>query len=92
MIGSSIIFVFLGTPDLPLRIASRIFLIPVIAGIAYEVIRFNARHSSNVLVRMGTIPSLALQSLTTRKPDEGQIEVAIAAMNAAIDGDNARST
>ena len=41
---------------------------------------------------MGTIPSLALQSLTTRKPDEGQIEVAIAAMNAAIDGDNARST
>lgn len=91
MIVSIIIFVFLGTPDLPLRIASRIILIPVIAGIAYEVIRFNAGHSSNLFVRMGTVPSLALQSLTTRKPDEGQIEVAIAAMNAAIEGDNAKA-
>ena len=62
----------------------------MIAGIAYEVIRFNARHSSNILVRLGTIPSLALQSLTTRKPDEGQIEVAIAAINAAIDGDKSK--
>ena len=90
MIVSIVIFAFLGTPDLPLRIASRIILIPVIAGIAYEVIRFNARHSSNILVRLGTIPSLALQSLTTRKPDEGQIEVAIAAINAAIDGDKSK--
>ena len=89
MIVSIIIFAFLGTPDLPLRIASRIILIPVIAGVAYEVIRFNAAHSGNALVRAGTLPSLALQALTTRPPDDGQIEVAIAAMSAAIEGDAA---
>ena len=87
MIVSIIVFALLGTPDLPIRIASRIVLIPLIAGVSYEVIRFNARHSGNVLVRAGTLPSLALQAMTTRPPDDGQIEVAIAAMNAAIDGD-----
>lgn len=87
MIVSIIVFALLGTPDLPLRIASRIVLIPVVAGVSYEVIRFNAAHSANALVRAGTIPSLALQALTTRPPDDGQIEVAIAAMNAAIEGD-----
>jgi uncharacterized protein YqhQ len=87
MIVSIIVFAMLGTPDLPIRIASRIVLIPVIAGIAYEVIRFNAAHSDNLLVRAGTMPSLALQALTTRPPDDGQIEVAIAAMEAAIEGD-----
>lgn len=89
MIVSIIVFALMGTPDLPLRIASRIVFIPVIAGISYEVIRFNAKHSGNALVRMGTVPSLMLQNLTTRKPDDDQIEVAIAAMTAAIDGDRA---
>ncbi|MEE8518297.1 MAG: DUF1385 domain-containing protein [Dehalococcoidia bacterium] len=87
MIVSILVFALLGTPDLPLRIASRIFLIPVIAGIAYEVIRFNARHTDNVLVRWTTAPSLLLQALTTRPPDDDQIEVAIVAMTSAIDGD-----
>ena len=87
MIVSIIVFAFLGTPDLPLRIASRIILIPVIAGVSYEVIRMNAAHAGNALVRAGTLPSLALQSMTTRPPDDGQIEVAIAAMSAAIEGD-----
>ena len=89
MIVSIIVFAMLGTPDLPLRIASRIVLIPFIAGIAYEVIRFNGRHSANALVRMLTVPSLLLQKLTTRPPDDDQIEVAITAMNAAIEGDAA---
>ena len=87
MIVSIIVFAFLGTPDLPIRIASRIILIPVIAGVSYEVIRMNAAHAGNALVRAGTLPSLALQSMTTRPPDDGQIEVAIAAMNAAVEGD-----
>jgi uncharacterized protein YqhQ len=89
MIVSILVFATLGTPDLPLRIASRIVLIPVIAGIAYEVIRFNAAHSGNMLVRMLTVPSLLLQNLTTRPPQDDQIEVAITAMNTAIDGDTA---
>lgn len=89
MIVSILVFAVLGTPDLPLRIASRIVLIPLIAGIAYEVIRYNSRHVDNWLVRMGTVPSLLLQKLTTRKPDDAQIDVAIKAMTMAIDGDGA---
>ncbi len=87
MIVSIIVFALLGAPALPLRIASRIVLIPIIAGISYEVIRFNAAHEGNALVRLGAVPSLLLQKLTTRPPDDRQIEVAIAAMNAAIQGD-----
>jgi uncharacterized protein YqhQ len=89
MIVSILVFAVLGTPDLPLRIASRIVLIPLIAGIAYEVIRYNSRHGDNWLVRMGTVPSLLLQNLTTRKPDDDQIDVAIKAMTTAIEGDGA---
>jgi uncharacterized protein YqhQ len=87
MIVSILIFALMGTPDLPIRIASRIVFIPVIAGISYEVIRFNAKHSGHALVRMWTVPSLMLQRLTTRQPDDDQIEVAITAMTAAIEGD-----
>jgi uncharacterized protein YqhQ len=87
MIVSILVFAALGTPDLPLRIASRVFLIPVIGGIAYEVIRFNARHTDNVLVRWSAVPSLLLQKLTTRPPEDDMIEVAITAMTSAIEGD-----
>ena len=89
MLVSILVFALLGTPDLPLRILSRILLMPVIAGISYEIIRFNARHSGAAVVRALAAPSLALQALTTRKPDDGQIEVAIAAMNGAIEADRA---
>ena len=89
MIVSILVFAVLGTPDLPLRIASRIVLIPLIAGISYEIIRFNARHSANRLVHALAAPSLALQRLTTRPPDDDQIEVAITAMRTAIEGDRA---
>ncbi len=92
MVVSIIVFAFLGMPDLPLRIASRLILIPAIAGIAYEVIRFNAMHGENPLVRAAAWPSLLLQSLTTRPPDDDQIEVAITAMVAAVNADNAAST
>ena len=87
MIVSIIVFAFLGTPDLPWRIASRIVLIPVIAGVSYEIIRLNAAYGANAVVRAMSLPSLALQSFTTRPPDDGQIEVAIAAMTAAIEAD-----
>ena len=87
MIISIIVFAMLGTPDLPLRIASRVILIPLIAGIAYEVIRFNAAHEGNAFVRALAVPGLMLQKLTTRPPDDDQIEVAICAMNSAIQTD-----
>ncbi len=61
------------------RIITRILLLPVVAGIAYEYIRFSAKHMDNWLIRQLTKPNLALQHLTTREPDESMLEVAIAA-------------
>ncbi len=85
-------FAFLGRPDLWLRIGSRVVLIPAIAAVSYELIRFNAAHSSNVLSKLIIAPGLALQRLTTRKPDDSQIEVAISAMQAALVADEEEET
>ena len=81
MIVSIFVFAFLGWPDLWLRILSRIILLPVVAGIAYEIIRFAGR-SKNSLVRLAIMPGLWLQYLTTREPDGSMIEVAIASLEA----------
>ena len=82
-----IVFALLGRPSLWLRIASRVALIPVIAGIGYELIRFSADHVGNALVKAIFAPSLALQVLTTREPDEGQLEVALYALRSALEAD-----
>jgi uncharacterized protein YqhQ len=83
------VFVALGHPPLWLRILSRIALLPVIAGLAYEIIRFHGAHSNNRFLNFILSPSLALQMLTTRKPDEKQIEVAITAVKGALEADEA---
>jgi uncharacterized protein YqhQ len=57
-------------------------MIPVVAGLAFEYIRFTSRHLSNPLVRLLILPNLALQRLTTREPDDTMLEVAIAAFRA----------
>jgi len=77
------IFVFslLGRPPLGLRILSRLVLVPVVAGLTYELIKFSAAHRDNPLIRTVILgPSLALQRLTTREPDESMLEVAITAL------------
>lgn len=79
---SVLIFALLGPLPLWARLASRIILIPVVAGVAFEYIRFTARHLSNPIVRLLVAPNLALQRLTTRQPDEHMLEVAIAAFTA----------
>jgi uncharacterized protein YqhQ len=79
VIISILVFSFLPPLSLPVRILSRILLLPVVAGIAYEFIRFTARHQDKLLIRLITKPNLALQRLTTRPPDEGMLAVAIAA-------------
>ena len=84
MVVAIVVFTIVGRPSLPISIASRIVLVPLIAAISYEIIRFSGAHAGNVLVKAIVYPSLALQTLTTRKPDDEQIEVAIAAMNHAI--------
>jgi uncharacterized protein YqhQ len=76
---SIVVFALVGTPELWLRILSRIVLLPVIAGLAYEVLRFGGAHVNHPIVRLIVAPGLALQALTTRFPDDAQIEVAVAA-------------
>jgi uncharacterized protein YqhQ len=68
-----------------LKAGSRILLLPLIAGISYEFLKWSAKHESHPLVRMIIAPGLALQRLTTREPDEAQLEVAIRSMNEALE-------
>ncbi|WIW70952.1 DUF1385 domain-containing protein [Anaerosinus gibii] len=81
MIVSIIMFAFLGWPDLWLRILSRVILLPVVAGVSYEIIKF-AGHSSNTFIRLAILPGLWLQKITTNQPDDEQVEVAIQALEA----------
>ncbi len=78
---SVVLFALLGTPDLWLRILSRVLLIPVIAGIAYELLRLGGKYPNSPLLKLVVAPGLLLQALTTRYPDATQMEVAIASMN-----------
>ena len=84
MLISMFIFTFLGWPNLVERIASRILLMPVVAGVSYELIRYAGAHTDNPLVRVAITPGLLLQKLTTRQPDDDQIEVAIASLKAVV--------
>jgi uncharacterized protein YqhQ len=87
-----ILFALLGQPDLWIRILSRILLLPVIAGIGYELTRVGAAFADNKIMRLFLSPGLALQSLTTRQPNDSQIEAAISALKLAVDTDNVQST
>jgi len=68
-----------------LKAGSRIVLLPMIAGISYEFLKWSAAHDNHPLVKMIITPGLALQRLTTREPDDSQLEVAIRAMNEALE-------
>jgi uncharacterized protein YqhQ len=83
MVIALLLFSLLGWPDLLPRILSRIVLIPVIAGLSYELLRWAGRSTSPV-VKVLSVPGLLLQKLTTMKPDRSQLEVAIAAMKAVL--------
>lgn len=87
-----IVFAFVGLPSLWLLVLSRILLLPVIAAIGYEVLYFSGRHTDNILVRVLTAPGRWLQRLTTREPDDAQLEVAISALRRAVELDEARET
>lgn len=83
MLVSIFVFAFLGWPDLVSRIASRILLLPVVAGISYEIIRLAGR-SDNVIVQTAIQPGLWLQYLTTRPPEDEMVEVAIESLKAVL--------
>lgn len=84
MVIAIIVFAFVGRPDLPWLIASRIVLVPVIAGIAYEVIRLAGRYGHNPVIHAVLWPGLLLQRLTTRPADHEHLEVAVAALDAVL--------
>lgn len=83
MVVSLVLFSLLGWPDLLMRIVSRILLLPVVAGLSYELLKWAGR-SDNWLVRVLSIPGLYLQKLTTREPDDSQLEIAIAALKGVL--------
>ena len=84
---SVLVFALLGRPDLEWRIASRILLVPLVAAVSYEIIRFAGAHRRAWFGRALAAPGLLLQRITTRRPDDDQIEVAIVAMSAALRAD-----
>lgn len=84
MVVAILVFALFGNPGLWWRIGSRIVAIPVIAGLAFEVLRLGARYERSRLMRALMAPGLWLQKITTRPPDHGQIEVAIASFNEVL--------
>lgn len=84
MLVSIVLFFFIRVDNPMYRVLIRIALIPVIAGISYEIIRLAGR-SNNILVRIISAPGMLLQRLTTKEPDESMVEVAIAAVEAVFD-------
>lgn len=84
MVIAIFVFAFVGQPGWFWLIVSRILLLPVIAGIAYEVIRFAGKHPTNPILRTILAPGLWLQRLTTRAPSLDQIEVSIRALHEVL--------
>jgi uncharacterized protein YqhQ len=78
------VFDLLVDEGLAVRTASRILLVPLIAGVSYEILRFGARYRENGFVRALFAPNIALQGLTTTVPDDSQVEVAIASFEATL--------
>ncbi len=91
VVVSIFVFALFGRPPIFWRIVSRIVLVPVVAALSYELIKFSSAHQRNPLLNWLVVkPSLALQSLTTREPDAAMIEVAVAALQ-RVKADEANS-
>lgn len=84
---SIIMFTLIGPLPIVWRLISRVILIPVLAGLAYEFIRWSASHRNSPLVQLVIRPNLALQRMTTRQPELDMLEVAISAFNAMHSND-----
>jgi len=85
MVVSIVVFAIVRWPAWYLLILSRIVLVPLIAGVSYEIIRWAGRHEDNPVVRVIMAPGLGLQWLTTKPPDASQIEVAIASLERVVE-------
>ena len=87
MIIAIIVFALIGRPSLWLMVLSRVALVPIIAGLGYEVTQFGARHTGSSFVRAFLAPGLWLQRMTTREPDDSQLEIGISALRRAVEID-----
>ncbi len=87
LIIAILVFAIIGRPSLWLMVLSRIVLLPAIAALGYEVIHFSAGHTRNPIVRALTAPGLWLQTLTTRPPNDSQLEVALSALRKTVELD-----
>jgi len=88
MVVAIFVFAILGKQTIYWRIISRIVLIPVIAGISYELIKIAGRFSNNKFVYILFYPGLLLQKITTRQPDDMQLEVAIESFNKVLEAES----
>lgn len=87
MLVSIGVFMFLGKPETVDERLLRLAFIPLIGGISYELIRFSGKHPDNAFWRPFILPGLWLQKLTTKEPDESQLEVALVALKCALNLD-----
>ena len=81
---SVIIFFFIRVDNMAMKLVIRLLLVPVIAGISYEIIRLAGR-SNNILIRIISTPGMWMQRLTTKEPDEDMVAVAIVSVEAVFD-------
>lgn len=86
---SILLFGFLGRDNPAVMIGGRLVLIPVIAAVGYEILRFGARYRANPIVRAIMAPGILVQMITTKQPSDDQIEVAIVSMQQALEADGA---
>lgn len=87
IILSILLFSLVGRQDATIMVGSRIVLIPVIAALGYELLRFGARYRANPIVKAIMAPGILVQMITTRQPSDDQIEVAIVSMEQALEAD-----
>ena len=87
IILSILAFSLVGRQTPLVMVASRILLIPVLAGIGYELLKFGARHRANPIVKVILYPGILVQLITTKRPEDDMIEVAITSMQEALIAD-----
>ena len=91
MVIAIFVFAFVGRPEWYYLILSRVLLLPVIAGLAYEVIRYAGMHQENRVLMTLLAPGLWLQRLTTREPSDDQVEVSICALQSVLEREEAET-
>jgi uncharacterized protein YqhQ len=84
---SIVAFSLVGRQEPLIMVGSRVLLIPVIASVGYEILRFGARHRANPVMKVLLYPGLIVQMITTKQPEDGMIEVAIVSMEQALEAD-----